>query len=216
MSFMSSSSTRFALRFATLVAAVTLSASPIAMARDDGREDRHDHGHENGHDEDRGDSRIQQGFKIAPVHLNLHGKNRALVGLGSYIVNAVGGCNDCHTQPAYEKGGDPFLGQQKRVNAAGYLAGGRIFFGPIISRNITPEKSGLPAGLTREEFVKLIRTGIDPDAAHPQFGPYLQVMPWPVYQDMTDRDLHAVYEYLRSIPCVEGDPGAPTPTGPRC
>ena|SRR6267143_5408589 len=44
-----------------------------------------------GRADDRGDdsdSRIEQGFDIAPVPLNLEGKNRALVGLGSYIVNA--------------------------------------------------------------------------------------------------------------------------------
>jgi hypothetical protein len=38
-------------------------------------------------------SEIQQGFAIAPVPLNLAGKNRALVGLGSYIVNGQGDCN---------------------------------------------------------------------------------------------------------------------------
>ena len=42
-------------------------------------------------------SQIQIGMDIAPVHLDLKGKNRSLVGLGSYIVNAQGGCNDCHT-----------------------------------------------------------------------------------------------------------------------
>src|SRR5436305_2968060 len=41
-------------------------------------------------------SEIQQGFAIAPVPLNLEGKNRALVGLGSYIVNAQGDCDGCH------------------------------------------------------------------------------------------------------------------------
>ena len=34
-------------------------------------------------------SKIQQGLAIAPVPLKLTGKNRALVGLGSYIVNAI-------------------------------------------------------------------------------------------------------------------------------
>src|SRR5262245_33630615 len=48
------------------------------------------------------ESQIQTGFAIVPVPLNLHGKNRALVGLGSYYVNAVVGCNDCHTSPAYK------------------------------------------------------------------------------------------------------------------
>jgi hypothetical protein len=42
-------------------------------------------------------SLIQQGFAIAPVPLNLSGRNRSLVGLGSYLVNAVGDCNGCHT-----------------------------------------------------------------------------------------------------------------------
>jgi len=36
------------------------------------------------------------GLRIAPVPLHFKGKNRELVGLGSYIVNAQGGCNDCH------------------------------------------------------------------------------------------------------------------------
>lgn len=160
---------------------------------------------------------VRRGFAIAPVPLNLHGKNRELVGLGSYIVNAQGGCNDCHTNPPYAAGGDPYQGQPKRINAAGYLAGGTSF-GPFVSRNLTPDKSGRPiGGATLAEFVQIIRTGIDLDHAHPQFGPLLQVMPWPVYQSMTDRDLRAIYEYLSAIPCIEGDPGIPgAPTTGRC
>src|SRR5262249_29386403 len=42
-------------------------------------------------------SLVQRGFAIAPVPLNLAGRNRSLVGLGSYLVNAVGDCNGCHT-----------------------------------------------------------------------------------------------------------------------
>jgi hypothetical protein len=42
------------------------------------------------------DPRIRRGFEIAPVPLNLRGKDPALVGLGSYLVTS-GGCNDCHT-----------------------------------------------------------------------------------------------------------------------
>jgi hypothetical protein len=171
-------------------------------------------------DDGNGDeSKIRQGFAITPVPLNLRGKNRALVGLGSYIVNAQGGCNDCHTQPNYAPGGDPFRGQPEQINVAGYLGGGRVFFGPIISRNLTPDKSGLPlGGAPLSEFVGIMRTGIDPDQAHPiPFGPLLQVMPWPVYRNMTDRDLRAIYEYLSAVPCVEGYPGIPgTPPTPRC
>jgi len=58
------------------------------------------------------ESRIRRGFAIAPVPLNLHEKNRALVGLGSYIVNAVGDCNGCHSAgppSEFAKGGNPYL-----------------------------------------------------------------------------------------------------------
>ena len=96
------------------------------------------------------DSRVATGFRISPVPLNVRGKNPALVGLGSYLVNAVGGCNDCHTHPSFAEGGDPFVGQPEVINAAEYLAGGRTF-GPIVSANITPNEFGLPAGLRFEQ-----------------------------------------------------------------
>jgi hypothetical protein len=146
-------------------------------------------------------SEIQRGFEIAPVPLNLNGKNRAWVGLGSYIVNAQGGCNDCHTHPSYAEGGDPYIGQPKQINAAQYLSGGRQF-GPFTSRNLTPDLAGLPAGLTFNQFLNVLHTGADPEMP----GQLLQVMPWPVYGDMTDRDLRAVYEYLRAIPPLPNNP----------
>src|SRR5262249_39101549 len=143
-------------------------------------------------------SKIQQGLAIAPMMLNLTGKNRALVGLGSYIVNATGDCNGCHAGPAgeYADGGNPFLGQPKVVNTSAYLAGCAQLFGPVfVPRNLTPDKTGRPAGgASFEEFRDILRTGIDPDQAHPQFGPLLQVMPWPTFQNMTDRDIRAIYE----------------------
>ncbi len=62
---------------------------------------RHVRAHDD--DDERDESRIKRGFEFAPVHLNLRGKNRALVGLGSYIVNAVADCNGCHSAgPATE------------------------------------------------------------------------------------------------------------------
>ena len=142
-------------------------------------------------------SRIQRGFEISPVPLDLKGKNRALVGLGSYIVN-TGGCNDCHTNPSYLPGGNPFAGEPEMINTAGFLAGGQ-HFGPFVSANLTPDAKGRPAGLTLQEFISLMRTGHDPDAAP---GALLQVMPWPVFGKKIDADLKAIYEYLRAIPSI--------------
>lgn len=106
------------------------------------------------------ESRIEIGFAIAPVPLNLERKNRALVGLGSYLVNAAMSCNDCHdagAQTQFAPGRKPFFGQRKKADPAFYLGGGRDF-GPlvptlgspyIVSRNLTPDKTGLPEGGAR-------------------------------------------------------------------
>ncbi|MGH7484842.1 MAG: cytochrome C [bacterium] len=156
-------------------------------------------------DDSSDEARIRIGYDIAPVPLNLRGKNRALVGLGSYIMNAQGGCNDCHTHPTFAAGGDPYLGQPEVINSEEYLTGGRQF-GPFTSANLTPDEFGRPAGLTFEEFKNAIRTGDDPDGARPPLPPKLQVMPWPVYAKMSNRDLRAIYEFLRAIPSRPDNP----------
>jgi hypothetical protein len=183
-------------------------------------------------------SRIRRGFEIAPVPLNLQGKDRELVGLGSYLVNAAGDCDGCHSAgppTEYARGGNPyFKGNPPHViNQATYLGGGRDF-GPlvpgatphIVSRNLTPDNTGRPeGGRTFEEFRQIMRTGADLDHLHPNCsdpsilassscfpaalpfnGDLLQIMPWPVYQNMTDHELRAIYEYLSAIPCIAGPP----------
>jgi hypothetical protein len=157
-----------------------------------------------GRSQDPETQRIIRGSKIAPVPLSFNRRDQNLknrVFLGSYIVNAQGGCNDCHTNPPYAPGGDPFQGEPKQINVAGYLAGG-VEFGPFTSRNLTPDAEGKPEGHTLEEFKEIMRTGHDLDQAHPGLGPLLQVMPWPVYGEMTDHDLEAIYAYLSAIPSI--------------
>jgi hypothetical protein len=36
-------------------------------------------------------------------------------------------------------------------------------------------------------------------------GNLLQIMPWPGLKDMSDNDLRAIYEYLSTLPCVQGN-----------
>ena len=147
------------------------------------------------------DAKISKGLRIALVPLNMDGQNQNLVGLGSYIVNAQGGCNDCHTNPPYAAGGDPFAGEPKQINTAGYLAGGQEF-GPFISRNLTPCARGRPAGLTFDQFLQAMRQGVDfkDGRFDPPGTPILQVMPWPVYGNMTRCELQAIYAFLQTIP----------------
>jgi hypothetical protein len=151
-------------------------------------------------------TRSERGLAIAPVKLNLKNKDARVVGIGSYIVNAQGGCNDCHTFPPYAKGGDPFLGEKEKVNTGAYLAGGTPFGPEIVSPNLTPDAKGLPGGYTFKQFFRAIRFGQDPEEP----DELLQVMPWPVYSKMTDADILAVYTYLTAIPSAE-TPKPPAP-----
>jgi hypothetical protein len=133
-------------------------------------------------------SLIQRGFAVAPVPLNLAGRDYNLVGLGSYLVNTVGDCNGCHSSNApplfiypYATGGNPYFAQPKKVDPAVYLNGGQNFgavgtptgpsgyAGPdIITRNLTPDKNGLPeGGHTLAQFMEIMRKGIDFDHIHP-------------------------------------------------
>lgn len=209
------------------------------------------------------EEKIEIGFRVAPVPLNLKGKDQNLVGLGSYIVNAENDCNFCHTggvtPPNFNflPGHNPYFGQPKKTDPTTYLAGGTpfgtvgtptgpaMYAGPVIvSRNLTPDKTGLPeGGHTFEQFREIIRTGVDMDHLHPTCtaaqmkqieegktpfpnciptsagntvdGNLLQIMPWPDFQDMTEHDLRAIYEYLRAIPCIAGPP-APSPLHNDC
>jgi hypothetical protein len=175
------------------------------------------------------------GLKIAPVPLNMANKDRDLVGYGSYLVNAVSGCNGCHSagpQTEYSAGHNPYFLSQSpsEVNPATYLGGGRDFgvIGPppsphIVSRNLTPDKTGrAEGGASFNEFVEIIRTGTDFDHLHPNCsttittncfnpptdGSRLQIMPWPNYRNMSNQDLLAIYTYLSAIPCLStGSPG---------
>ncbi len=187
-------------------------------------------GQARGHSDD--SERAQIGLAVAPVPLNLHGKDTSLIGLGSYLVNVANDCNGCHTAnttATYAQDRNPYLGQPKMINPATYLGGGRTFGSvapnsPVIaSRNLTPDKTGTTGGHTFTEFYQILTTGVDLDKAHPScsatvttnclpapfVGGVLQVMPWPSLQSLSINDIRAIYEYLSAIPCLEGGPGEP-------
>jgi len=174
------------------------------------------------------------------IHLNMAGKDPDMVGLGSYFVNVAVGCNGCHSAgPPTEwccdvagkpnsGTGNPFLLSPpftgtKQVNPNTYMGGGRDFGAfsssglHIFSRNLTPDKNGVPAGdLSLSDFKQIIKTGVDLDQLHPNCpanapnclnppfnGAVLQVMPWPNLQSMTDHQLAAIYTFLSAIPCID-------------
>jgi hypothetical protein len=189
-------------------------------------------------DNDSNQGVVAIGLATAPVKLNMAGKDRNLVGLGSFIVNVQSDCNGCHSSDPtneYKDPGNPFFNQHPAViNPSTYLAGGQDFgpvgggvvggatgAGPhIITRNLTPDHTGLPeGGHSFSDFLTIMRTGHDFDHLHPNCsstvkdncyfsspgneidGDLLQIMPWPKFRDMTDQQLLAIWTYLSAIPC---------------
>jgi len=158
------------------------------MTADDGRDD-HD-GRDDRDDVSGRKARAKQGLAISPVPLSLDGKTgreKMLIGLGSYIVNAASDCAGCHSGPA------------------GFLSGGNPFFLPggqrVWTRNLTPDAAtGL--ALTHDQFIEAIRTGRD---FHAGATKMLVVMPWTTLRWSSDVDLDAIYAYLRAVPAVANE-----------
>ena len=94
---------------------------------------------------------------------------------GRYLAD-VSGCHGCH----------------------GYgLSGGRVAGPPGLppASNLTPKGISL---WTVADFTRAMREGKRPDGATLD-----EFMPWSVYRNMSDTDLHALWLYIRSVPPKE-------------
>jgi Cytochrome c len=135
---------------------------------------------------------------------------------GKYLVS-TSGCHDCHTpakmgpngpEPDMERmlsGHPETLKIDKPAKLEGpWMAAVNATFtawsgpwGMSYTANLTPDESGL-AAWTEQTFLKAIRSGKHMGVSRPILPP----MPWPVYQNMTDEDLKAIFAYLKTIPKV--------------
>ncbi len=103
---------------------------------------------------------------------------------GTYLMDAVVACDDCHTIPGPKGKGMRF-------------AGGFVFTSPVfraVSANITQDKATGIGGWTDDQIVAAIRNGRRPDGT--VIGP---PMPIEMYNRMSDDDVHAIVAYLRTI-----------------
>ncbi|MBL8530431.1 MAG: hypothetical protein JNK94_01745, partial [Hyphomonadaceae bacterium] len=83
----------------------------------------------------------------------------ALLERGQYLVENVGGCNDCHT-PMTPQGPD----------MARSLQGADLAFAPTIEIPWAPHAptiAGIPGHYTEEQFATFLQTGARPDGSHP-------------------------------------------------
>jgi hypothetical protein len=120
-----------------------------------------------------------------------------VVNYGRYMITASA-CTDCHTR--MERGsfvGEPFAGGN-----AYPLPDGSI----VRSANITPHETGI-GSWSKEEFINRFKVYADPSyTPHTvQSGQFQTYMPWLMYAGMTEEDLGAIYEYLRTVEPVENE-----------
>ncbi|MBK0400970.1 c-type cytochrome [Limibaculum sp. M0105] len=149
---------------------------------------------------------------------------------GEYLVN-TSACHDCHTP--FKMGDNGPEWDMDRM-LSGHPESEVITVGPTLegpwaaavsmtntawagpwgvsfTANLTPDpETGILRDYSEEQFVQAMRTGRHLGQGRPILPP----MPWPVYGQMTDEDLGAIYAYLRQLPAVRNkvpDPLPPTP-----
>ncbi len=121
---------------------------------------------------------------------------------GSYLVNTIMACGNCHTPKTAE--GAPV--------AAKALSGGLSFHVPpfeATAANITPDHETGIGTWSEEDIKRALTEGVRPQHARLPGVPLAAVMPANFYKALTPGDLDAVVAYLRSIPAVHNDVPAP-------
>lgn len=107
-----------------------------------------------------------------------------LVARGEYLVNNIGGCNDCHT---------PMTPQGPDMTHA--LQGATLGFAPTVPipwAPIAPPIAGIPENYTQEQFAAFLQTGVRPDGSHP-------LPPMPAFR-LNEDDARAMTAYIATLP----------------
>jgi mono/diheme cytochrome c family protein len=148
---------------------------------------------------------------------------------GRYLV-ATSGCTDCHTP--FKKGAngpEPDLARALSGHPEGFVITapvapppgwlvsiaptGTAYSGPwgvSFAANLTPDPETGLGRWSENDFLQTLRTGRHLGRGRPVLPP----MPIPVYSQMTDDDLKAVFAYLKSLPPIKNkvpEPLAPLP-----
>lgn len=119
------------------------------------------------------------------------------VAYGGYLFNAAS-CSECHTK---QEKGKPIEGME--------LAGGFEF--PMItggiarSANITQDKATGIGKWSETDFVKRFKSYADSTYVSTKVskGNFNTVMPWTMYGGMKEKDLKAIYAYLKTIKPIQ-------------
>ncbi|HUM03384.1 MAG TPA: diheme cytochrome c-553 [Thermoanaerobaculia bacterium] len=152
---------------------------------------------------------------------------------GAYLVRIMG-CNDCHTPMKMGPKGPesdmtrmltghpadlklpppPDLGKGPWVwTGSGSMTAFAGPWGVSYAINLTPDPETGIGKWTEKMFIDAMRTGRHLGKGRPILPP----MPWSGIREATDRDLKAIFAYLRSLPPVKNaipEPVEPPKAGP--
>ncbi len=126
---------------------------------------------------------------------------------GRYLAN-IAGCIECHTERVK---GERIPGME--------FAGGWTFelpHGSVRSANITPDDETGIGSWTKDLFIAKFKYFAQSDSTNTSVAKmgYNTIMPWTMFAGMTEHDLGAVYDYLRTVPPVRHDVTKFTPRNP--
>jgi len=108
---------------------------------------------------------------------------------GSYLVNSIGACGNCHGRDA---------AFNRTPDLAGGIAEDREGVGHVVFSNITPDPETGIGKWTEADIVVALRNGKRPDGSI--IGP---PMPIAMYRQLSDHDAEAIAAYLRSLKPVK-------------
>ena len=116
---------------------------------------------------------------------------------GKYLTT-IGGCYECHTPHD----------EHNALIASQAFTGGWEMAGPWgrnFTANLTPDPDNYMGRATKAEFIGRFRAFVGMNASNAPPAPRGRntVMPWLAFAQMTDEDLGAIYDYLKTVPPVK-------------
>ena len=115
---------------------------------------------------------------------------------GKYLVSDVYECFNCHSA-SFET-----TNLTEPEKSEGYFGGGTLIempgIGAVVSRNITMHPDYGIGKWTKGQFALAVRKGIRPD------GNALTPL-MPKFEKLTDQEIHAIWEYLQTVPKIKGN-----------
>jgi mono/diheme cytochrome c family protein len=117
---------------------------------------------------------------------------------GSYLVNSVGACGNCHTP---RQQGVPDVSKK-------FSGGFQTFDEPwftVKGANLTPDRETGLGNWSDDDLRKALLTGMRPNGTQ-----LATVMPYPFYKVMLPGDVDAIIAYLRTVPAIRNEVQAPS------